>query len=183
MKRTKAAIFLALASLLPFGAQASDLSYSWIEADYLDAGRNTDGFGVRGSLQFGQTGLYGLANYIDVETDTVIGTLDGQAWELGLGYAHGLAGNTDLIGELAHTDGDGIDSWRGSVGVRSGFTPKLEGLFKVNYRDFDCGGCSDGDYTGTVGLQYKFTPVFGLVAEAEFGGGEDAWLLGARASF
>lgn len=183
MKRTKAAIFLALASLLPLGAQASDLSYSWIEADYLDGGRNTDGFAVRGSLQFGQSGLYGLATYVDVETDTVFGEIDGEGWELGLGYAHGLSGNTDLIGELAHADGEGVDSWRGSVGVRSGFTPKLEGLVKVNYRDWDCGGCDDDDVTGTVGLQYKFTPAFGLVAEAELGGREDTWLLGARASF
>jgi hypothetical protein len=183
MKRTKAALFLALCTLLPIGAQASDLSYSWVEADYLDAGRNTDGFGLRGSLQFGQTGLYGLASYIDVETDTVFGEFDGQAWELGLGYAHGLAGNTDLIGELAHSDGEGFDSLRGSVGVRSGFTPKLEGVLKANYRDYDCGGCDDGDYTGTAGLQYKFTPAFGLVGEVEFGGGEDTWLLGARASF
>jgi hypothetical protein len=182
MKRTKAAIFLALVAALPFAAQASDLSYTWIEADYLDTSGNTDGFAVRGSLQFGETGLYGLANYVDVKADTDFGELEGSAWELGLGYAHALAGNTDLIGELAHTDGEGVDSWRGSVGVRSGFTPKLEGLLKVNYRDLDCSVC-DGDYTGTVGLQYKFTPRFGLLAEAEFGGGEDLWLLGARASF
>jgi hypothetical protein len=182
MKRTIAAFSLALAALLPLGAQASDLSYSWIEADYIDGGRNTDGFGLRGSLQFGQTGLYGLASYIDVETDTVFGEIDGQAWELGLGYAHGLAGNTDLIGEVAHVDGEGLDSWRASAGVRSGFTPKLEGLLKANYREFDCGGC-DGDMSGTAGLQYRFTPAFGLVGEVEFGDGEESWLLGARASF
>lgn len=182
MKRMKAAIFLALASLLPLGTQASDLSYSWVEADYLDAGRNTDGFGVRGSLQFGQSGLYGLANYIDLETDTVVGEFDAQSLELGLGYAHGLSGNTDLIAEIAHADNDFFNVWRGSIGVRSGFTPKLEGLAKINYREPNCGGC-DGDATGTLGLQYKFTPAFGLVAEGEFGGGEDAWLLGARASF
>lgn len=182
MKRTNFVLALGLAALLPIGAQASDLSYSWIEADYVKGGRNTDGFGLRGSLQFGETGLYGLASYIDVETETVLGDLDGQAWELGLGYAHGLGDRADLIGELAHFDGEGIDAWRASVGVRGGFTPNLEGLLKVNYREFDCGGCAD-DVTGTAGLQYKFTPTFGFVGEIELGGRESAWLLGARASF
>lgn len=182
MKRTKFILALGLAALLPIGAQASELSYTWIEADYIDGGRNTDGFGLRGSLQFGETGLYGLASYIDVETDTVFGEIDGQAWELGLGYAHGIGTNTDLIAELAHADGEGLDSWRGSVGVRSGFSSRVEGILKANYRDFDCGGC-DGDVTGTAGLQYKFTPAFGLVGEVEFGDGESAWLVGARASF
>jgi hypothetical protein len=182
MKRIKTILALTLAALLPLGAQASDLSYTWIEADYIDSGHSTDGFGLRGSMKFGESGLYGLASYLDVGTETVLGNFDGQAWELGLGYAHGLSGNTDLISELAYVDAESLDGYRASVGVRSGFTPRVEGLFKANYRDLDCGGC-DGDITGTAGLQYKFTPAFGLVGEVEFGDGEETWLIGARASF
>lgn len=182
MKRIKTMLALTLAALLPIGAQASDLSYTWIEADYLDAGSNADGFGLRGSLKFGESGLYGLAGYTDIEIDTPLGDVGADAWEVGLGYAHGLSERTDLISELAYQDIESIDAWRASVGVRSGFTSNLEGLFKANYRDADCAAC-DSDITGTAGLQYKFTPAFGLVGEVEFGDGDETWLIGARASF
>lgn len=182
MKRKNIIAALALAFLLPVGAQASDLSYTWIEGDYIDAGDDADGFGLRGSLQFGESGLYGLAGYTDIEIDTPLGDVGADAWEIGLGYAHGLNDRTDLISELAYQDIESIDAYRASIGVRSGFTPNLEGIFKANYRDADCSGC-DSDVTGTAGLQYKFSPAFGLVGEVEFGSGEETFLIGARASF
>jgi hypothetical protein len=182
MKRPLFAATLALAALVPAGVNASELSYTWIEADYLDAGSDIDGFGLRGSIQFGQSGFYGLANYFDLDFDTPLGSADAQTWEVGVGYAHGLGSNIDLISELAHVDLEAVDGYRASVGVRGGFNERLEGLLKVNYRDLDCSFC-DGDVTGTAGLQYKFTPAFGLLAEVEFGNGEEVWLAGARLSF
>ncbi len=182
MKRKSIVLALALTAALPFAAHASDLSYTWIEGDYLDAGDDADGFGLRGSLKFGESGLYGLAEYIDLDVDTAFGEVGGQGWEAGLGYAHGLGERTDLISELAYSDFESVDGYRASVGVRTGLNDNLEGLFKANYRDIDCGGC-DSDVTGTAGLQYKFTPALGVVGEVEVGDGDAAYLLGLRASF
>lgn len=186
MKRINILACLALASLLPLGAHASELSYTWVEGDYVDAGDNADGFGVRGSFRFGESGLYGLAGYSDIDIDTPLGDFDAQTWEAGLGYALGVAQRTDLIGELAYQDFDlGLDAVRASVGARHGFTQNLEGLVKANYRDYDCnvGGCDGDDVTGTLGLMYKFNPTWALNGEVELVDNDDAWLVGLRANF
>lgn len=173
---------LALAAFLPFAAPASDLSYTYLEGDYLNTGDDADGFGLRGSMKFGESNLYGLAEYIDIEVDTPLGGFDFQTWEVGLGYAHSLGQRTDLISEIAYTEFENADGYRASVGARSGFTNSLEGLLKVNYRDIDCGLCNS-DVTATAGLQYKFSPALGVVGEVEVGDGDEAYLLGLRASF
>jgi hypothetical protein len=186
MKRISSVLALALAALLPIGAQASELSYTWIEADYVDAGDNADGFGIRGQLQFGESGFYGLAGYTDIDIDTPLADLDAQAWEAGVGYALGVATRTDLIGEIAYQDFDlGLDAVRASVGARHGFTQNLEGLVKANYRDLDCDipGCEGDDVTGTLGLTYKFNPTWAINGEVELVDNDDAWLVGVRAQF
>ena len=67
-----------------------------------------------------------------------------------------------------------------SVGVRGSFSPNFEATLKANYTD---GSDFDGDFSGTVGAQYKFTQTWGVVGEAEFGDGGEAYLVGLRASF
>lgn len=182
MKRSL--IALALAALLPLSAQADDkLSYTWIEGDYVNVDGDADGFGVRGSFEFGQSGFYGLGGYNVVETD--IGNVDVDSFDIGLGYAHGLSDNLDLVSEVSYlnSDVDGvgdIDGYRASVGVRGSFSPNFEGLLKANYID---GDNIDGDFTATVGAQYKFTQTWGLVGEVEVGDGGESYLVGLRASF
>jgi outer membrane autotransporter protein len=104
--------------------------------------------------------------------------------EFGLGYHHPVADNTDLIAEAAYrnyeADAFRIDGARVSVGARSAMTDQFEGYVKANYYDKSD---FDGDVTGTVGAQYKFTDMWGATAEAEFGNGDQAWMLGMRASF
>jgi|SRR5687768_3806360 len=181
MKRSLLA--LALVAALPFAAQADDkLSYSYIEGDYVNVDGDADGFGVRGSFEFADSGFYGLGGWRSVEIDNT--SVDIDQWELGAGYAHGISDNLDLVSELAYlqTDTDFIDDdgWRASVGLRGSFTPNLEGLVKANYVDSDE---FDGDFTGTLGAQYKFTQTWGVVGEAEFGDGGESYTLGLRASF
>ena len=70
MKRSL--IALALASLLPLSAQADDkLSYTYVEGGYVNVDGDADGFGVRGSFEFGQSGFYGFGGYNTVEIDGI----------------------------------------------------------------------------------------------------------------
>ena len=183
----KSLFALALAAALPLAAQAADkpLSYTYVEGNYQKADHGVDGVGLRGSYGLGSSNFYVLGGYSWLGSDDE--TFDDdeiKANELGLGYHHALAGKTDLLGEVAYRNmrvaGRNIDGARGSVGVRSALSDRIEGIAKVNYYD---ASDYDGDVTGTVGGQYKFNDMWGATAEAEFGNGDKAWLLGVRASF
>lgn len=181
MKRSLFA--LALVAILPLSAQADDkLSYSFVEADYVNVDGDADGFGLRGSFEFGESNFYGFGGYSQVEIDD--SSFDIDQFDLGLGYAHNLSDNADLISEVSYINADAggfdVDGYRASVGVRGSFTPNFEGTIKANYVD---GSDFEGDFSGTVGAQYKFTQTWGVVGEAEFGDGGEAYLLGLRASF
>lgn len=182
MKRSL--IALALAALLPLSAQADDkLSYSYVEGGYVNVDGDADGFGVRGSFEFGESNFYGFGSYAMVEIDDI--NVDVDTSEIGLGYAHSLSANSDLISEIAYqnVDVDGFgsaDGYRASVGLRGSFSDNFEGLVKANYLD---GDNVDGDFTGTVGAQYKFTQTWGMTGEIEFADGGETYLVGLRASF
>ena len=173
-------IALALAAALPLSAQAADRSYTYVEGTYStidpDGGDNVDGFGLRGSVAFADTGFYGLGSWQNYSENG----LDADPWELGLGYAHGLTDHVDLITEAAYADADGENGYRVSTGLRGNFTSNLEGLAKVNYRDYDN---TDGDFTGTVGLQYAFNKTWGVTGEIEFDDSARIYTVGLRASF
>lgn len=182
---TKTLAASTLAAALSLGmasqAQANDLSYSWIDVNYVDAD-SADGFAVRGNVAVGGIGLYLLGSYTNLEINRT--RIDIDLWDVGLGYHFAVGSNADLLLEAAYVDADtrfgGVDGYRVSGGVRGGFSDQLEGLFKVNYVDIGSGG---GDTSATAGLHYKFSSVFGAVAEAEFGDGDTSWLLGVRARF
>ena len=181
MKRSLLA--LALVAAMPFAAQADDkLSNTWIEGDYVNVDGDADGFGVRGSFEFADSGFYGLGGWRSVEIDDT--NIDVDNWELGVGYEHDLSENLDLLSEVAYNqvdvEGFDEDGYRVSVGLRGSFTPDFEGLVKANWYDSDE---TDGDFTGTLGAQYKFTQTWGVVGEAEFGDGGETYTLGLRASF
>jgi len=187
LKISKYSLFaLALAAAFPLSLQAKDseLSYTYVEADYLNFENSTDGWGLRGSVDIGDTGLYGLASYSQVDVDATPDDIDVKSHEVGVGYHHSISDKADLIGELAYQNADvanlNIDGMRGSVGVRSALAERFEGFVKANYYD---ASDYDGDVTGTVGGQFKFNKTWGATAEAELGNGDQAYLLGVRASF
>ncbi len=182
MKRSL--IALALVAMLPLAAQADDnLSYTYVDAGYVNIDGDADGFGVRGSFEFGDSGFYGLAGYNQVEVDGI--GIDIDNFEVGFGYAHGLTDRMDLIAEVAYLNTDvqyfgDLDGYRTSIGLRGSFTENFEGLVKANYID---GSDFDGDFSGTVGAQYKFNQTWGLVGEVEFNDNAETYLVGVRASF
>jgi len=184
MKRSL--IALALAALLPLSAQADDkLSYTYIEGNYvyIDSGVDADGFGVRGSFEFGQSDFYGFGTWQNVEIDGT--NVDVDYFDIGFGYAHSISQNADLISELAYIKADAggganADGYRVSVGVRGSFSDKVEGLLKANYTN---GSDFDSDFSGTAGLQWKFTQTWGLTGEVTFADRTETYLVGLRASF
>lgn len=182
MKRSL--IALALAALIPLSAQADDkLSYTYVEGGYVNVDGDADGYGVRGSFEFGDSNFYGFGAYSSVEIDNT--SIDVDSTQIGVGYAHGLTNNADLISELSwvNTDVDGfgdVDGYRASVGIRGSFSDNFEGLVKANWTD---GSDIDGDFSGTIGAQYKFTKTWGVTGEIEFADGGETYMLGLRASF
>lgn len=182
MKRSL--IALALAALLPLSAQADDkLSYTYIEGNYANIDGDADGFGLRGSFEFGQSNFYGFGAWQNVEIDNT--NIDVDFFDIGIGYAHGISPNADLISELAYIKADAgggadADGYRVSVGVRGSFSDNFEGILKANYTD---GSDFDGDFSGTAGLQWKFTQTWGLTGEVTFADGGETYLVGLRASF
>ncbi len=182
MKRSL--IALALAVALPFSAHASELKYSYVEADYVNLDSDADGWGLRGSVNFGASDFYGLASYTKINVDTGFGDFDVDSYEAGFGYHHALTTKSDLIAEAVYQNVDAgivdIDGYRVSVGLRAALAPNFEGLIKANYID---GSDIDSDVTGTIGGQYKFDSTWGATAEVEFANGDTAYLVGVRASF
>lgn len=129
---------------------------------------------------------------------------DLELGELGLGYHHGLSDRMDLIAEVAAVNvalkvtretrpffgntppytvvelDDSSTAARVAVGVRGLLTDQLEGWAKAG---FIGDTAYDGGFIGAAGLQFKFTPTWGIVGELE---SADAWTqvrVGVRASF
>jgi hypothetical protein len=174
---TRTLIALALAAALPLSAAAAERSYTYVEGTYNSIDGDIDGFGVRGSVEFADSGVYALGNYQNYSENGA----DVDFWELGLGYALNLSDNVDLIAEAAHTDLDIVDGYRVSAGIRGNFTENLEGLLKANYRDVDVFG---DDFSATAGLMYKISPTWGVTGEVEFDDQDgEIYTVGVRASF
>jgi len=177
---------LALALMaLPFAAfAADDLKYTYAEADYVDLDHGTNGPALRGSVDLGKSGVYVTGSYAWLDADGLTDNINVRAHELGVGYHHGIAANTDLIGEVAYrkgeADGGSVEGGRASVGVRSALGKHVEGFVKGNYYD---AADYHGDATGSVGGQYKFNERWGMTAEVEAGNGDTAWMTGVRATF
>lgn len=188
---------LALLAALPFAASAQTLEYSWVEAGYerldQDVGLSTgdfesDGYYVRGSAAIGPS-AYLFGGYESGSNDDFGIDIDTDLLQVGYGYHHAMSERTDLLAEVSylHTEVEADDiasaeaeDWRGSVGVRGAFSDNFEGLAKANYTD---GDAFDGEFSGTIGVQLKFSPAWGFTAEFEFGEDYSRHLIGLRARF
>jgi len=186
MKKTLFA--LALAAALPLSLQAAERSYTYVEGAYVRASEDANGFGLRGSVAFADTGFYGLASYANIDVDFLGDTIDTDQFEIGAGYALNLSDRADLITELAYrrvgaefrgvsSDADG---YRLSVGSRFSFTDNFEGIAKANY--LDSGDLGD-DVSGTFGLLAKFSETWAVTGEVELDGDDESYLIGLRAHF
>jgi len=182
------ALILALLAA-PVGAQAADLSYSWLEADYIrlkpDNFESTDGIGIRGSGALGDNFnvIVGWSKIDGSQAENLPNQLpDTKAWYAGFGYHTPVSESADLFAEVAYNkettfDNDGVS---GRVGVRAAFGPNFEGGAALAYTKFDH---IDANTAIDVFGQYKFTPMFGISAEAVVGNNDKSVVIGPRVSF
>ena len=182
MKRSL--LTLALAAL-PFATFAADgLQYTYVEGAYIDLDHGVHGPAVRGSYEFGQSGLYATGSYAWLDGKDVPDDVNLRAHELGLGYHHDIGKRADLIGAVgyrkAEADPASVEGARASIGVRGALGKRGEAFVKGNYYD---GADYHGDATASVGGLFKFNGTWGLTGEVEAGNGDRTWLTGVRASF
>ena len=192
MKKT----LLALALLAGFAgtANASELSYSFIEANYIDAGDfdggnafSFDGWNLRGSVELGEH-FYLLGEYNSVSDNPFGTSLNIDTYEVGAGFRTPISDKADFFADASYANldfscnlcsDDSENGYHVRLGVRAELGSKFEGTIGVTHGDF-------GDYGDNTGLllggHFKFTENFGLVANVEVGD-ETLYTVGVRASF
>jgi hypothetical protein len=180
-----ASAFAATAAQLPFLAQAEGLSYSYVDLAYITTDIDQlddelDGFALRGSLEVTDQ-VFLFAGYSDQSTSVRGRDIDGEAFNLGVGFAWPIAASTDLYGKLGYVSSE-IDFPGGSydddgyalgVGLRGRVADQFELEGSLNYVDLSDSG--DDTSLGLAGRWY-FTDQFALGVEGAFG--DDATTLG-----
>ena len=171
----------------PLAALAEDMSYSYIDAAYVDTdvdgASSADGFGLRGSVGFAEN-YFVFGEF----TDQSAGGSDLTTYGVGLGGHYRIAENLDLVGRLgwikaeldvgfAEADDDGYLVDFGLRG-RVGDAVELEG--GVRYTDFGDRGDSTGLF---VGGRFHFNETWALGAEYQDGDETSTLLAYVRASF
>lgn len=192
----KKLLVLALLATAPFAANATELSYRYIEAGYSetklsDSGFDIkpDGYAIKGSMAFGDR-FYGA---IGMHQDSIDGD-DFEPWELTGGYRHGLTDTTDFVGELSYIGFNSSlsgtdyhnDGYRAAVGVRSAVGEHVELGAKLTWT-----GVENMDDVFGVNLngQVKFNKTWGVYGQYHFNeynflnADADNWQVGVRASF
>jgi hypothetical protein len=202
----KKSLALALAlAVAPFAASADALSYTYVEGGYaklhiddeFTGNPEGDGAFLRGSFEIG-SGVYLLGGVSRVSEDFQLDAttrldVDLTQYEFGVGYHQAMSDRVDFLSELAYVRGDvdvavtgfgsGDESLKGgrlAVGIRGQMAENFEGTLKANYYD---GGDFEDTFSGTLGLQYKFNPTWGIVGEVEVIEDATKYLVGVRASF
>ena len=177
---------LATPMLALAAAPGEDVSYTYLEGGYQhidgSGALDADGAYVRGSYEFGDSGVYVLGSYAHLDNDGF--NIRPRPAEAGVGYHYDFSDRVAVLGEIAYQRIDtrigDAEGFRYSVGVRGQFNDAWEGLAKVNHYDQ---GDFVGNTTGTLGVQYRFGPTWGVTGEVEFDGDDQAYLVGLRASF
>lgn len=206
------ALALALAAA-PFAAMADGHSYTYIEGGFARLDQELPpvgefrvddieaaGFFIAGSAEIGDA-FHVFGGYRAGDDDVgvsapIVGEIgsagiDMSQYAIGLGYHASLRPRTDLVAEVSmlgteiDVEGDGEGSQDGedlrlAVGVRHLIADPVEVWVKANYTDGDVYD-SAGSVSG--GLQYKLTPMWGLIGEVELGSEFSQVGIGARASF
>jgi hypothetical protein len=191
---------LALAAA-PAAHAAEALSYTYVEASYvdleIDAGDGIDvggnGFGFNGSVAFGDTGFYGLAAY-DTAGDEFDGIdVDINRITAGVGYAIKVDERLHALGEIAYVDyeleasgfgesaSDSADGYRASVGLRGLMADNIEGVAKVGYTRVEESGFRvlDGA-VGELAVRWHIDSAWSAGLSTEFGEDVTSYKLGLR---
>ena len=183
----------ASAALAPFLAQAEGISYSYLDAAYVNTDidrfdEDVDGFALRGSYELTDN-VFVFAGYADQGTSVAGFDIDLQTYNLGLGYAWPLGEALDVYGKAgyvsAQADVQGLgdaddDGYSLAVGLRGRAVEQLELEGAVSYVDLSDSG---DDTTLDLGARWYFTPQFAFGVEGSFGDDANTYGLGVRWNF
>lgn len=179
-------------ALLPFLAQAEGLSYSYVDAAYINTDidqfdEEVDGFALRGSFEITEQ-VFVFAGYSNQSTEVFGTDIDVEQMNLGLGYAWPIGPSADIYGKVgyvsAEVDAGGFDAdddgYLLGVGLRGRPADQIELEGAVNYTDL-----SDSGDTTTfgVGARWYFTEQFAVGVEGEFGDDANTYGVGVRWNF
>lgn len=189
MKLAKTMIGGLLLAAAPLAAMADDMSYSFVDAAYVQTdidgvGSSADGFGLRGSIGFAEN-WFAFADY---SAQSVQG-IDIDFISVGIGGHYGFTESLDLVGRVGYTEvnldaGGGLNAddngYLVDLGLRGrvGDAVELEG--GVHYTDFSDGGDDTAFY---VGGRFHFNKTWALGAEYQDGSDSSSILAYVRASF
>jgi hypothetical protein len=177
-------------AMLPLGAAAQDLDYTFVEAAYVDTEVDAgpfdidgDGLALTGSYLITDT-VFLLGEYSSYDYD---GSLDATSYALGAGMRWGLKPELDLVGDLSwvHAELDrpvqsdiDDDGFRFGVGLRSRVHDDIEVQAGIRYLDLD-----DSDTFLTLGGRYYFTDNVAAGLGLSLNDDDTGWNVSLRAEF
>jgi hypothetical protein len=183
MKLARAVIGGLLLAAAPLAAMTEGMSYSYVEADYVDVdvdnGPSGDGFGVRGSVGFAENWL-AFADYVDASVDGI----DIENIAVGIGGHYSVASNLDAVGRIGYTETDlsagpvsvSDDGYLLSLGLR-GQMSQFEAEGHIVYTDLSDGG----DETAfELAGRWNFTDMFSAGVSYRIGDDANVLFAGVR---
>ncbi|HEX6995853.1 MAG TPA: outer membrane beta-barrel protein [Gammaproteobacteria bacterium] len=177
-------------AMLPLGAVAQDLDYTFVEAAYanseLDAGPidvDGDGLELRGSVLITDT-VFLLGEYLSYDYDQDV---DLTGYSLGAGMRWNLKPELDLVGDIGWAwrewdrrlapdiDDDGFQL---GIGLRSRVHDDIEVQAGIRHFDLD-----DSDTYLTLGGRYYLTDNVAAGLGLRINDDDTGWSIGLRAEF
>jgi hypothetical protein len=186
MKLARAAIGGLVLAAAPLAAMADGMSYSYIEADYVDIDIDNapsgDGFALRGSVGF-LDNLFAFTEYTDASVDVV----DVEYIAVGVGGHYPLGDSLDAVGRIGYTEADlsagpisvSDDGYLLSLGLR-GQMAQFEAEGNVIYTDFSDGG---NETAFEVVGRWNFTDMFSAGLAYRVGDDANTFFAGVRLSW
>lgn len=177
---------IAAGAMLPLGAVAQDLDYTYVEAAYVDdAGPldiDGDGLSLHGSVLITDK-VFLLGEYWSYDNRN----FDTTSYSIGAGMRWGLKPELDLIADLGwvHAEIDrpvlpdiDDDGFQVGVGLRSRVHDAIEVDAGIRYVDV-----FDSDTFLTVNGRYYLTPNVAAGLGLRFNDGDTGWNVSLRAEF
>lgn len=177
-------------AMLPLGATAQDLDYTFVEAAYVNAEMDAgpfdidgDGLELRGSVLITDT-VFLIGEYASYDYDRGVDVTD---YSLGAGMRWGLKPELDLVGDIGwlwreidrppapDIDDDGFQL---GVGLRARVHDAIEVQAGIRHIDLD-----DSDTYLTLGGRYYLTDNVAVGLGLRLNDGDTGWSLGIRAEF
>jgi hypothetical protein len=188
MKLGRVVIGSLMLASAPLAAMADDMSYSFVDAAYVETdidalNESADGFAVRGSAGFAENWFV----FADFASQSLSGA-DVDSYDVGFGGHYAVNDSLDVVGRLGYTkvelDAGALnsddDGYLLDLGLRGLVTEGVELEGGIHYTDFDEGGDDTGFYFGG---RFHFNKTWAVGAEYRTTDDADSILAYVRASF